>query len=85
MAQLCGIKYKTLLLSCRGEGRSKRCWDQLCINTLCHWKSYTPKESSNRLMAENGLPHREFADISYLVMNFKSALLRDVCTLCSRM
>ena len=40
-----------------------------------------------RRMAENGFapprPLGNFADISYLVENWKPSLLRDVCTLCS--
>ena len=39
-----------------------------------------------RRMAENGFappPLANFADISYLVENWKPSLLRDVCTLCS--
>ena len=37
-----------------------------------------------RRMAENGFapPLGNFADISYLVENWKPSLLRDVCTLC---
>ena len=41
---------------------------------------------SCRRMAENGFappPLGNFADISYLVENWKPSLLRDVCTLCS--